>query len=65
MTLHLSLPRKYLIYTWPHQVITICIPFHFQKYPSGTINYIWTIFMVIVEREKCIPGSLVCKNKAN
>lgn len=65
MTLHLSLPRKDPIYARPHQVIIICVPFHVQKYPSGTIKYICAIFMVIVEREKLIPGSSVCKNKTS
>lgn len=65
MTLHFRLPRKDLTYARPHEVIIICVPFHFQKYPSGTIKYICAIFMAIVEREKLIAGSSMGQNKTN
>ena len=64
MIIHPSLPRKDLIYAWSHQVIIIYVPLHFRKYPSRIIDYICVLFMGIVEREKLIPGSSVCKTKA-
>lgn len=62
--MYLSLPRKDLIYVWSHQVIIVCVSFHFQKYPSGIINYICVLFIDIVEKEILIPGPSVNKNKA-
>lgn len=64
MTMYLSLPRKDLIYVWSHQVIIICVSFHFQKYSSRIINYICALFIGTVEKEILIPGSSVNKNKA-
>lgn len=64
MTMNLSLPGKDMIYACPHQVIIIYVPFYFQKYPSGIINYICALFMGIVKRRKFIPGFSVYENKA-